>query len=413
MSHISRTPKGNYRANWREPSGRQRAKTFPSKREAAVYLAEIGASLNRGTYISPTAGKTKFGPYAKQWLAARNVERTTADKDMRVMNNHVLPRWETVPLSKIDHSAVQAWVSSLGARLAPATVGQCFRMASNVLRCAVRDRLIGLNPCDGVRLPKQRKRDTDNQVLTRAEVARLLPMIPDRYRALVALSAGTGLRWGECLGLRWDCIDLKAHVVKVVRVATEVNGHVQVKPYPKSRAGRRNVPMPTFLVEILIKHRQYYANGPAGEVFTNSVGGPLRRSMFRSRVWRPALVRAGLLGKVIEHESGFRAERQDSSGVFRSEEFASQRDAVRHVARTAAGGVRFHDLRHSYATWLVSSGVPVNDVQQVMGHERASTTLDLYTHMSQDWDSAVRGSFADFPLTPEENDEPDEDDSGS
>jgi integrase len=52
---------------------------------------------------------------------------------------------------------------------------------------------------------------------------------------------------------------------------------------------------------------------------------------------------------------------------------------VQHVARHQAGGLRFHDLRHSYATWLVDDGVPPNMVQRVMGHERSSTTLDLYT----------------------------------
>ncbi len=65
----------------------------------------------------------------------------------------------------------------------------------------------------------------------------------------------------------------------------------------------------------------------------------------------------------------------------------------------AAGGIRFHDLRHSYATWLVSRGVPVNDVQAVMGHEQASTTLNLYTHRSGDRDQRVLRAFADDPLT--------------
>lgn len=74
---------------------------------------------------------------------------------------------------------------------------------------------------------------------------------------------------------------------------------------------------------------------------------------------------------------------------------------LRHRARggrprreEGAGGLRFHDLRHSYATHLVSSGVPVNDVQRVMGHEQASTTLNLYTHASSEQDARVRNAFA-------------------
>jgi integrase len=78
-------------------------------------------------------------------------------------------------------------------------------------------------------------------------------------------------------------------------------------------------------------------------VFRNERGGPLRRANFRQRVWQPALDRSGL------------AERPT-----------------------------FHDLRHCYATWLVSDGVPVN-VQAVMGHEQASTTLNRYTHVPADF----------------------------
>ncbi|MHA6793475.1 tyrosine-type recombinase/integrase [Pseudonocardia bannensis] len=63
---------------------------------------------------------------------------------------------------------------------------------------------------------------------------------------------------------------------------------------------------------------------------------------------------------------------------------------MHHVARNQAGGLRFHDLRHSYATWLVDDGVPPNMVQRVMGHERSSTTLDLYTRRTEDSSRILR-----------------------
>ena len=78
--------------------------------------------------------------------------------------------------------------------------------------------------------------------------------------------------------------------------------------------------------------------------------------------------------------------------------------ALKEVARRSAGGLTFHQLRHSYATWLVSDGVPVNDVQRLMGHSRASTTLDLYTHIRTTLDSRVNELFADFSLTDEDDD---------
>ena len=68
----------------------------------------------------------------------------------------------------------------------------------------------------------------------------------------------------------------------------------------------------------------------------------------------------------------------------------SEDEAVTEVAHRQAGGLRYHDLRHSYATWLVDDGVPPNMVQRVMGHERASTTLDLYTRRTDDADRILR-----------------------
>jgi integrase len=404
MGHIVKTPAGTFRANWRDPAGRQKSKTFPTKREASLFLAEIRTALARGTYIDPDAGKVKFEAYALAWLNGRNDEATTAAGDASVMRCHIIVKWGPLPLAHIDHSAVQAWVAGLSARLAPATIRTCFRLFSSVLRAAVRDRLIAFNPCEGVRLPRLRRTDTDGQTISReALISDLLPVMPDRYRALVGLAAGTGLRWGECVGLRWDALDLDGAEVRVVRVAVEVAGHVTAKPYPKSKAGRRTVPLPPFVVQLLTEHAQRFPAGPTGEVFVNTAGGPMRRTLFRARVWRPALVRAGLLGKVVEiGPDKFKATWPDKTGMEWSAEFTTERDAVAHVARKAVGGLRFHDLRHSYATWLVSDGVPVNDVQRVMGHEQASTTLDRYTHSSRDRDQRVLGAFADFSLIAED-----------
>jgi integrase len=400
MGHITNTPAGTYRANWRDPSGRQRAQTFKTKKAAKAFLAQVEADLSRGSYIDPAAGRVHFGERAALWLSGRNDEITTAARDASIMRNHVVPRWGSVPLTKIDHTAVQAWVTHLGERLSPATVAECHRLTSAVMRAAVRDRLIAFNPCEGVRLPPRRRKDSDDQVISRQDFGKLLPAVPHRYRALVALAAGTGLRWGECVGLRWDAVDLEVGVLRVIRVAVEVAGHVTTKNYPKSRAGRRVVLLPPFVVELLRAHRDDYASGPAGEVFTNSTGGPLRRTLFRARVWRPALVRAGLLGQVTETGPyRFKATWRDATGLQWSEEFTTERDAVNHVARTMPGGIRFHGLRHSYATWLVSDGVPINDVARVMGHEQTSMTLDRYTHASEHRDQRVRSAFADFSLT--------------
>jgi integrase len=238
----------------------------------------------------------------------------------------------------------------------------------------------------------------------------LLPVVPDRYRAIVATAGGAGLRWGEAAGLCADAIDLDQRRLRVIRTVIEVSGQTSFKPFPKSAAGRRTVPLPPWLVEIIWEHRECYPPGESGLVFPNAVGKPLRRTLFRSRVWRPALVRAGMLGTVIViDDCTVRAGWVDATGAELIKEFPTEREAVLHVARSCVGGLRFHDLRHSYATWLVDDGVPPNMVARVMGHEKITTTLQLYTRRTDD-ESRILDALTDEP---EEGSDSDDDDGPS
>ena len=387
MGFIDKTPNGRWKAFWRDPAGRQRSKTFDTKRDASGFLSETETAKVRGSYVSPHAGRTLFGEHAARWMESWNTSATTTARDTSVMRTHVLPQWGSWQLAKIDHLAVQTWISDLGERRSPHTVARCYMLTTAVLRSAVRNRLIPVNPTEGVRLPRIRRRDTDERIISRHELrTALLLALPVRHRGIVATAAGTGLRWGEVVGLRLDALDLGGGSLSVLRTVIEVSGTTSFKAFPKSAAGRRTVPMPPWLVPIVRRHLEQWPADPNGPVFANEVGGPHRRTLFRSRVWRPALVRAGLLGKVVPGGDGYRAEWTDAAGATCTELVATEAAAVRLVAGNQAGGLRFHDLRHSYATWLVDDGVPPNMVQRVMGHERSSTTMDLYTRRTDNAD---------------------------
>ena len=392
MGFIDKTPEGRYRAYFRDPSGKQRSKTFRTKKDANAFLAEVATSKARGSYVAPHAGRALFADHAARWMESWNTEATTTARDRSVMRTHVLPRWGSWQLARIDHLAVQTWVTELGRTRSRATVAECYRLTAAVLRSAVRNRLIPFNPATDVRVPRRRREDKHDQIISRAELQRvLLPAVPARHRAIVATAAGAGLRWGEAAGLRADALDLDGCELQVVRTVVEVSGRTSFKSFPKSAAGRRTVPLPPWLVASIREHRDRWPSATDAPVFANEVGGPLRRTLFRSRIWRPSLVRAGHLGTLDAHpDGGHRAGWTDSNGVTHIERFRTEAAAVSHIAAHQAGGLRFHDLRHSYATWLVDAGVPPNMVQRVMGHERSSTTLDLYTRRTNNAERILR-----------------------
>jgi integrase len=409
MSHVRKVNSGSFQACWRDPAGKKKAKNFQTKREATAFLAEIETTINRGTYIAPNAGKLRFRVYAERWSASRNLTARTTERTESILRNHLLPKWGDWPLGSIDHLSVQEWVTQLGKTLAPTTVGKCFGALRTILRSAMRTRLITVDPTDGVTAPSTyQPRPLTATISMETFLATLLPAVPLDHRALVATGGGAGLRWGEAAGLPWGAVDLSRRRLRVGQVAIETAATVTIRPYPKSRAAIRTIPLPDFLVRALEEHRELTVGkvepDPAWLVFPTRNGTPQRRSNFRRQVWRPALARAGLLGSIEAAENTWRASWPDRSGTTQHRAFPTERAALAHITEHAVAGLRFHDLRHSYATWLVSEGVPVNVVQKVMGHEQASTTLNRYTHTPDEYDRRVLAAFeapADFSPTQE------------
>lgn len=399
MGFTQKTETGRTKACWRDPTGKQKSKTFATKREATAFLAEVAATVNRGTYVAPDAGRLLFRVYTDRWLESRNFGERANERTLSILRTHVLPQWGAWPINRIDHIAVQVWVTTLGKTLAPATVAKCFGVVRAVLRSAMRSRLIAVDPTDGVTAPSTYQARPATDIISRSDfLRRLLPAVPRAHRAMVALAGGTGMRWGECAGLSWDHLDLDRCAVQVERVAVETAGTVTIRHSPKTRAGARSVPLPDFVVYELQEHRALTLGEEPAEpgrlVFATWNGTAFRRSNFRRQVWRLALVRAGLLGEVEPlGPDRWRATWLDHGGRRHLEELATEHEAVAQVAEHAAGGLRFHDLRHSYATWLVSEGLPVNVVQRVMGHEQASTTLNRYTHAPEDYEGRVRAAL--------------------
>ena len=224
----------------------------------------------------------------------------------------MLPRWGEWPIGRIDHLSVQEWVTGLSKTLAPATVGKCFGTLCTIVRSAMRARLVAVDPTEGVTAPSTYQARPLTTTISREDfLGKLLPAAPLDHRTIVAIGGGAGLRWGEATGLPWGAVDLTRRQLQLGQVAIEAATEVTVRPYPKSRAGVRAIPIPDFLVRELEAHRELTVGNatpdPGSLVFPTRNGTPLRRSNFRRQVWRPTLARAGLLGEVAAVGDAWRA----------------------------------------------------------------------------------------------------------
>jgi integrase len=204
----------------------------------------------------------------------------------------------------------------------------------------VRDRRITANPCEGTRLPKVAKARVEP--LPVETVRALAATMPGRYRALVTLAAGTGMRQGECLGRTVDRVDFLRRLLTVDRQLVTVPG---LDPYlgpPKTAASVRTIPLPQAVLDALALHLRTF---PADDlVLTSSTGTPIRRTRF-GEVWRDAVKGAG-----APHGTGFNAlrhfhasllirhgERQDGAGEARPRQRSGD---ARHLLAPLAGQQR-------------------------------------------------------------------------
>jgi integrase len=345
VASIAKRPDGRWRARYRDGAGKEHARHFRRRTDAQRWLDEVTTAVVTGQYVDPRSGKITFRQYAEQWRGSQVHRPSTQLYIEGQLRRHAYPMLGDRPLSSIRPSDIQAWVKRLTEQLNPSTVGVVHGVVSGIFRAAVRYRVIAHNPCDGTRLPKVTKSRVEP--LATEIVLALAGAVPDQYRALVILSAGSGMRQGECFGLTVDKIDFLRRVVHVDRQLVSIAGRAPFLAPPKTAASVRSIPLPTVVVDALAAHLAKYPAGVDGFVFAPA-GRPIRRTTFGS-VWRAAVKAAG-----------------------------------------APTGTGFHELRHFYASLLIRHGESVKVVQARLGHASASETLDTYSHLWPDSDDRTR-----------------------
>jgi integrase len=277
-----------------------------------------------------------------------SVKPITFESYERLVRVHIAPALGRLKLKALSPAHLQGFYRErLDAGLSPRTVQYLHVLLHKALKQALRWGLVPRNVCEAVDPPRVYREEiqplSPRQALALLEVAREV-----RLEALYVLAIHCGLRQGELLGLRWEDIDLEARTLQVRRTLTAGKSGPAFTA-PKTAKSRRSVRLTSGAVTALRHHREHQLEERErlaglwqdhGLVFATEVGTPLHRSNLTSRSFKPLLKKAGL-----------------------------------------PHSVRFHDLRHTCATLLLSKGVHPKLVQELLGHSNVSITLDTYSHI--------------------------------
>jgi integrase len=316
-----------------EVGGKRRYVYGKTRKEVASKLTKAVADGNEGLVFD--SDHLTVARYLDRWLDSirGTVRESTWVRHEINVRVHLKPALGRVRLGKLDPLQVQSFYRcKLDQALSAASVLKIHSTLSKSLKQAVRWRLVPLNVCMAVVLPRITKPEI--QPLDARQMKALLRAAQgtDLY-ALWVLMATTGVRVGEALGLRWEDLDLDARTLRVNR--TVYRGQSCL---PKTDSSRRTIKLSRLAAEALGQHPLQ-----CGWVFPTSRGTTINVNNLRYRSWKQLLERAHL-----------------------------------------PSGTRIHDLRHSAATLLLSKGVPIKVVSEMLGHSDVSITLSIYAHVLPD-----------------------------
>jgi integrase len=299
--------------------------------------------------------KLTVGEYLTRWLentAREKVGPTTFHRYKQVIENQIAPYIGGLALVKLTALDVEDYYAEMKRKGIPtASRRNAALVLTNALRHAVRLKMIPAAPTAEVTKPKLTEREM--RVLSDDETKLfLVEARRSRHFALFVLAVATGMRRGELLALHWQDVDFEASTVTIRRTLVMVKEEFILKE-PKTKASRRTIAVPSFAMDALHEHRKkMVARGFADRaVFCNCRGGFLRANNLLCNSFWPILQRAGL------------------------------------------PRIRFHDLRHTHATALLSKGHPIKAVSQRLGHSDVGITLRVYAHVLPTDDAKIAGAL--------------------
>jgi integrase len=333
--------KPTYQASvWSARDQRRIKKSFTALAAAKAWRAEAQTAIRRGTMRAPS--QLTLRDAAKAGLVGAregSIRNRSGDryKPSVVRTNEIALRLRLLPelggrrVSEIRRADVQDFADRLLAHGEEAsTIRNTLMPLRAIFRRAVARGDVAVNPTTGLELPAVRGRR--DRIVSPEQAAKLLDALPEGDRALWATALYGGLRRGELQALRWEDVDLAKGVIRVERAWDVREGQIE----PKSRAGRRTVPIAVVLRDYLVEHRQL--TGGRGHVFARANGKPFDAVTIGER----------------------------SKNAWR---------------RSGLEQITLHEARHTFASLMIAAGVNAKALATYMGHASVTITYDRYGHL--------------------------------
>ncbi|MFE0647426.1 tyrosine-type recombinase/integrase [Streptomyces sp. NPDC059534] len=359
-----------------------RDRSFEKEAQAKAWLKASATDASRGTFYDPRDGNMPLEEYVRVhwWPHLRKPPTTKQSMKPRVFK-HIIPHVGHLPLNRIGHDEIRAWLTRVEQDIDVSTVRTTWRHFSSILQAAHKAKRIPENPFRDEDLSPPAAPPSRAKAWPRETAAAVRAELGSRYGILLDLGAAAGLRQGECFGLSPD--DIVGEEISIQRQIVIVAGRLAFAP-PKGNKTRL-APCPPELAEAI---KEYANVHPTMEVtlpwvdpdrpnlewdkrplrtvrllVTTSRKGAISRKTFDEKTWKPALVRA----EVIAEPEVERVDRP------------SQRPLIRtrwHMPREDG----FHVTRHTFASVVLAEGETITQLAAWLGHSDPAFTLRTYVH---------------------------------
>ncbi len=343
MAKVSKR-RGRYVIDYYDPHGKRRWLTMPKEstlKQSKDKLREIEDGLARGVLL-PVKQVPTFKEVAESWIAHKkaNVRSST----LTMYNSHVLNHFETVNhvrINRITVAMVEKFIADQrGKGVSLPTLKKILISFGQVFKYAIRHRYVDHNPVSEAERPRGQGEEEPPaiRVLKPDEINKLITSTVDRKaRMLFLLAVMSGARQGELFGLKWSDVLFEGNQIHIQRTFNNAAWY-----RPKTPHSVRKIDIGPKVMGELKKWRIACPPNELDLVFPGDQGKPLTNSHVLRMHFLPALKAAGL------------------------------------------PTMRFHDLRHTYASLLIHQGENIKYIQKQLGHSKPTVTLDIYAHLMEE-----------------------------